>query len=176
MDQHPLESNVTASYVPTFRVAPTVNLSDPLIIEQMQNSTYIDMFTEGAHRMEDMFEMCTWKSLSINCLEYFVPMLTDIYGQCYTFNANGSATIDSAGIYNGLDVVIDVEQDQYSQYGASAGAGVKVLTHEPNAFPILQTKALSIPPGVVSEFMIYRKEVFNLKIFISGIYGRFYIK
>lgn len=51
-----------------------------------------DVMTDIAPTFRDTVEFCVWRLKTINCSDYFVPMLTEI-GHCFAFNALNSHEI-----------------------------------------------------------------------------------
>ena len=156
--KNPLASNITRVYSP-YSAPPSINLSDPTVVEEMKNISYIDMFIEGGHQLQETLFSCQWNEVLHPCHEIFTEVISDTYGYCYTFNANGSMISTKPGNLYGLELIVYVGQEWYSHYMQSLAAGIKVLIHEPMTYPSLQINSLSVQTGVASDMVISRKQV-----------------
>ena len=156
--KNPLASNITRLYSP-YSAPPSINLSDPTVMEVLKNISYVDMFKEGGHQLQETLFSCQWNEILYPCHEIFTPVISDIHGYCYTFNANGSIISKNPGNLYGLELIVYVGQEWYSHYMQSLAAGIKVLIHEPTAYPSLQINALSVQTGVALDMVISRRQV-----------------
>jgi len=73
-----------------------------------------------------------------------------IYGNCYTFNDDGSQNSTRAGPLYGLQLLVRVNQDDYM--GFTRTSGVRVAVHLPGQEPFIDTFGYDAPPGMVSSF------------------------
>ncbi|XP_033108983.1 acid-sensing ion channel 2-like [Anneissia japonica] len=73
------------------------------------------------------------------------------YGNCYTFNSGEGDTIlevKQPGAGNGLQMMIDIQQDEYTEtMVGNIEAGLKILVHDQDEPPLIESKGISIPPG-----------------------------
>jgi len=56
-------------------------------------------------------------------------------------------TLTRAGVLNGLQLVVNVEQYEYMK-GPHAAVGLKVLLHEQGAIPMVENFAVAVPVGM----------------------------
>ena len=124
------------------------------------NSTF-GALTEGdleyyvafwAHRRRHLIFSCSWGGKHNNCdHRHFTRTFTD-YGQCYTFNADERAPLESrrSGIKFGLRLVLNVEQYEYV-LGPEMTAGVKVLAHHQRQPALLQNAGFYVPVGFKAD-------------------------
>ncbi|XP_013384102.1 acid-sensing ion channel 2-like [Lingula anatina] len=72
------------------------------------------------------------------------------FGNCYTFNANGSKYQDQEGIGNGLHLEINIQQYLYSNSllrGDDLDAGIFFHVHNQSEPPSIETKGRAAAPG-----------------------------
>ncbi|XP_074652898.1 acid-sensing ion channel 4-B-like [Tubulanus polymorphus] len=122
-------------------------------LQDFRNFTYDDVLRKGGHKMDVLFNRCSWLDSLINCSEYFTERLT-AFGKCYTFNSlervrkgGKLLTTTSSGSDHGLWLRVFVEQDEYA---ASVGlsAGIKVLVHNQIEEPLIGEFGFAVQPGV----------------------------
>ena len=174
LTSNPVVGNFTLAYSPQYSSSPSMNLSNPEVEQQMKNISYVDIFIDGGHQLQETVLSCSWNKNVHLCNETFTPVNSDTYGYCYTFNAKGSTISEKPGNLYGLELVIYVGQEWYGHYARSDAAGIKVLIHEPSSYPSFQTNSLSVQTGVASEMIISRKQVRNcfiLREFIIYFYS-----
>ncbi|XP_064614121.1 uncharacterized protein LOC135477846 [Liolophura sinensis] len=113
------------------------------------NITVENLYSRAAHRKEDMIVSCHLGTTPCS-VENFTQILTD-HGVCYTFNGqvskgNKPRKIIFTGIKQGLHLVLNVEQYD-NMVGHHGTAGVKVLVHDQNEFPLVDDLGLAVPTG-----------------------------
>ncbi|CAH1252654.1 ASIC3 [Branchiostoma lanceolatum] len=74
------------------------------------------------------------------------------YGNCYTFNADANNALKQTmqGSGNGLMVIIDVEENYYTEsfaVGGNSEVGLKLLVHDQNEPPMMDTQGIALAPG-----------------------------
>ena len=97
-----------------------------------------------------------------NFSSYYSPT----YGRCYTFNSLGQNLKQSQqGIGNGLRLIIDIQQQQYTETYQSGhtDAGLKFAIHPPDELPVLETMGLSAAPGFHTYVSLRRIHHLNLR-------------
>jgi hypothetical protein len=119
----------------------------------INNGTY--GYTAG-----DLFISCTYNGFSCTELTWangstakytpYVQYYNPIYGNCYTFNNDGSQNSTRAGPLYGLQLLVRVHQDDYM--GFTRISGVRVAIHLPGQEPFIDTFGYDAPPGMVSSF------------------------
>lgn len=110
----------------------TLNFSDPEVVARVDSYDYNEMTLNASHTLEEMITSCKWQSKEVTCVDYITKTLTAL-GHCYTFNSaeyihkNGRLTVSRTGISAGLQLTINVQQDEYFvQIGYSAGIRVGI--------------------------------------------------
>ncbi|CAH1252653.1 ASIC3 [Branchiostoma lanceolatum] len=74
------------------------------------------------------------------------------YGNCFTFNADANNALKQTmqGSGNGLMVIIDVEENYYTEsfaVGGNSEVGLKLLVHDQNEPPMMDTQGIALAPG-----------------------------
>lgn len=124
---------------------------DYLISTECQDEglSFSDIQNEGRQRAEDFILDCRFLGRRCNATEDFIPVFTRL-GYCYTFNSgrNGTAaeTTNGTGPRNGLQLILNIEQDQYV-FSPSFDAGVKVAIHTQDEPPQPNDSGIGVPPG-----------------------------
>ncbi|ELU06887.1 hypothetical protein CAPTEDRAFT_218320 [Capitella teleta] len=143
-----------------------VNLSDPEVKARVDEYDLKEVFQKGAFTLDEMLSYCTYQSIPVNCSTYFTQVLTGM-GFCYTLNArefiakNGGVKVSRSGIQYGFSVAINVNQDEYFvQSGDSAG--VQVLVHDPNEYPLVESHGMVLSPGVEAYLAISKTQIKRL--------------
>ena len=135
-----------------------MDLTQASAIRDMKDIKYKDIMFEGRHRVEDLFEYCSWNGIPFNCSEEFIPTFTMWHGVCYSFNTNRSMVTKVPSNFYGLEVIVNTEHYQYSHMAISPGAGIRVIIHEVKFAP-LESSTVLLPTGVASEMTLFRKQV-----------------
>ncbi|XP_078618622.1 acid-sensing ion channel 2-like isoform X1 [Branchiostoma floridae x Branchiostoma japonicum] len=111
----------------------------------------VDSITrEKGFSLKDM-HMCTW--MGKTCTELDFTHSFGTYGNCYTFNADPVDPINQtiAGSGNGLSVMIDIKSHLYTENpllpGGTADVGMKLLVHDQNEPPKMDTQGIAVAPG-----------------------------
>lgn len=112
---------------------------------------------------------CNWRGRQ--CYpENFTHVFTS-YGNCYQFNsgvdANGGAvpilSEDLPGVGNGLHVLINIEQDEYTEtFSGNREAGLKILVHDQQDPPLMDSLGSALPPGYQAFVGVRKNEYRNL--------------
>ncbi|KAL2097813.1 hypothetical protein ACEWY4_007020 [Coilia grayii] len=116
--------------------------SPPPLSRHPFNTT--EMIGRLSHQLEDMLLECKFQGE--NCThKNFTPIYTR-YGKCYTFNSgldgNPLLTTLKGGTGNGLEVMLDIQQDEYLPVWGetdetSYEAGIKVQIHSQDEPPFI---------------------------------------
>ncbi|KAK6173769.1 hypothetical protein SNE40_017170 [Patella caerulea] len=117
---------------------------------------------DAAHKLEDMFIVCLWGGVVVNCSKYFETVITDM-GVCYTFNSNSSSPMTSygSGSMSGLRVIVDIEQPEY-YFSQISLAGIQVLLHEPGSAAMLTSNGFVARPGSSTAVAIRKERIDGL--------------
>ncbi|XP_072039719.1 acid-sensing ion channel 1C-like [Amphiura filiformis] len=109
---------------------------------------------------------CKWRGR--DCIaDNFTHVFTS-YGNCWTFNSGKDnrgndlpiLTEDQPGSENGLKLIINIQQDEYTEtLSGNIQAGLKVLVHDQADPPLMDSLGSAVPPGYYA-FMAIRKEMF----------------
>ena len=120
-------------------------------------------------RLNESLLRCDWKGKKNSCsAKDFSHIYLPSYGNCYTFNGkpkesnfnadddtlyrdlpDGVLTQDLPGSGNGLRVLVNIDQDHYSESYKTGNheAGLKFLVHARNDPPMMDTLGLAAAPG-----------------------------
>ncbi|XP_013390137.1 acid-sensing ion channel 1 [Lingula anatina] len=108
---------------------------------------------EKGWQLTDTNIHCEFKGVKCNISKSFTPVLTE-YGLCYTFNAvpNSKPRVfqDQPGIGNGLKLIVNIEQSEYTnkmERGDPIEVGLLFQVHNQSEPPMMETKSLAVPPG-----------------------------
>ncbi|XP_071950423.1 acid-sensing ion channel 1-like [Antedon mediterranea] len=114
---------------------------------------------------DETVESCQWLDQTCSATN-FTHIFTS-YGNCYTFNSgesdNAILKVKQPGAGNGLQIMINILQDEYTETkDGNIEAGLKVLVHDQNEPPLIESKGISIPPGYHAFTSTKRIQVTNL--------------
>ncbi|XP_071950186.1 acid-sensing ion channel 1-like isoform X2 [Antedon mediterranea] len=114
-----------------------------------------------SHRIEDMLINCSWQYRPCGPDDFSTK--TYDLGVCYTFNGDSSnpLTTRNAGDTTGLILEIDINQTEYA-YSANKAAGLKVLVHQQDEYPLVATFGFSVSPGFKTQVGLTGAQVVNL--------------
>uniref|UniRef100_A0A8C4S7R1 Uncharacterized protein n=1 Tax=Erpetoichthys calabaricus TaxID=27687 RepID=A0A8C4S7R1_ERPCA len=119
----------------------------PKVPENMMNFYY-----RLGHQIEDMLVECKFQGDPCGPAD-FTPVYTR-YGKCYTFNANknSSRITKQSGMGNGLEIMLDIQQDEYlpiwkETNETSLEAGIKVQIHSQDEPPYIHQLGFGVSPG-----------------------------
>ncbi|KAI0236999.1 hypothetical protein LSAT2_012493 [Lamellibrachia satsuma] len=101
----------------------------------VSDQSMLDVYRLHAHRKEDMIASCRWKGAQCSHEDFELTM-TDA-GICYTFNAriNPNNKVNATGVKNGLKLVVNIEQYQYTK-GPNNAVGLKFRLHNQGVIPM----------------------------------------
>ena len=125
--QDPLLIRVAQTLLPLkFEPANPINISDPMIAQQISNIYYSEIYKRVKLNMDGVLNECYFNQELYPCEDIMTPVYTD-RGECYTFHsaaANRTFKTYSTGVSNGLELKINLHQESY--YSGTAAAGVMV--------------------------------------------------
>lgn len=135
------------------------SLSDDEMNELLANVSVQEFFLENGHQIDDMLLTCTWRNQNCSASN-FVQTFTS-YGNCYTFNADQQLYASQAGSGNGLELLLDAQQNDYLQGIADQEAGFRILPHNKEESPAIAVDSLgfAVAPGTKSFVGIGLKKV-----------------
>ncbi|XP_028663984.2 acid-sensing ion channel 4-A-like [Erpetoichthys calabaricus] len=129
------------------RLANFSRFLPPKVPENMMNFYY-----RLGHQIEDMLVECKFQGDPCGPAD-FTPVYTR-YGKCYTFNANknSSRITKQSGMGNGLEIMLDIQQDEYlpiwkETNETSLEAGIKVQIHSQDEPPYIHQLGFGVSPG-----------------------------
>lgn len=109
--------------------------------------TYEELTVQAKYNVEDLIGSCTFATNDCgNLTEVFEPVFTSL-GICYTFNSGKvRPPLQSvgAGERHGLQLEVDVNQDQYL---TAEDAGVKIAVHTQSEPPLPDDYGIGVPTG-----------------------------
>ncbi|XP_021561936.1 acid-sensing ion channel 3 isoform X2 [Carlito syrichta] len=112
------------------------------------------LYTRAGHSLDDMLLDCRYRG-QLCGPENFTAVFTRM-GQCYMFNsgANGAEllTITKGGAGNGLEIMMDVQQEEYLPVWKDTGntpfeVGIRVQIHNQEEPPIIDQLGFGVAPG-----------------------------
>ncbi|XP_072040784.1 acid-sensing ion channel 1C-like [Amphiura filiformis] len=132
-------------------------------------------FTEFTNRAgfildDDTLLDCNWRGKECFA-ENFTHVFTS-YGNCWTFNSGKDnrgnelpiLTEELPGSKNGLNVIINIQQLEYSEsFAGNIQAGLKVLVHDQADPPHMDSLGSAVPPGFYGFIGIRKKTFINLE-------------
>ncbi|XP_022088186.1 acid-sensing ion channel 1A-like [Acanthaster planci] len=157
-----------------------LELNEDLVdYEEDFNYTHIDdLFGEGFNytqfalttgfTLNESVIRCDWKGVAYSCNALnFSSYYSPSYGQCYTFNTRGdqhSHEQSQQGIGNGLQLIVDIGQSEYTETFKSGHleAGLKFAIHPRDELPLIGTMGLSAAPGFHTYASMRRVRHINL--------------
>ncbi|KAI8508043.1 sodium channel [Branchiostoma belcheri] len=110
-----------------------------------------DITREKGFRLGNDMHVCTWMGQTCTELDFTHSFST--YGNCYTFNASPENPINQTipGSGYGLSVMIDIKSHLYTENpllpGGTADVGLKLLVHDQNEPPKMDTQGIAVAPG-----------------------------
>ncbi|CAH1252652.1 ASIC3 [Branchiostoma lanceolatum] len=135
--------------VPTvllYGVPPDETVNDTLTGVKVEDMVLQKGFNVSWSRMP----YCMWRGTTCTQLNYTHSF--GHYGNCFTFNADASNPLKQTmqGSGNGLMVIIDVEENYYTEsfaVGGNSEVGLKLLVHDQNEPPMMDTQGIALAPG-----------------------------
>eukprot|EP00058_Branchiostoma_floridae_P000921 XP_002586409.1 hypothetical protein BRAFLDRAFT_131803 [Branchiostoma floridae] len=127
-----------------------------------QNITLQDFVRENGFDVNaDRMAMCFWKAegctylasqyRGLLCINNFTHSYT-FFGNCYTFNSDKSKKLwqKMEGWGNGLMVFVDIRESEYTENyftGGNSEIGLKLLVHDQDEPPMMDTQGIALSPG-----------------------------
>ncbi|XP_046582483.1 acid-sensing ion channel 1A-like [Haliotis rubra] len=101
---------------------------------------------------------CDWESAPCGH-DDFIYQETDM-GTCFTYNVNGSLLARNSGRANGLRLLLNVQEEEYTRSSDGyLGTGFMVAVHAPEVIPIMSAMGMAVAPGSQHFVGIGVKEV-----------------
>ncbi|XP_038057114.1 acid-sensing ion channel 1C-like isoform X2 [Patiria miniata] len=102
---------------------------------------------------EDTLLDCDWRGRKGSCSAADFTHSFTSFGNCWTFNSgkNGADIVTESlpGSGNGLRVLIDIQQSEYTEtLDGNCEAGLKVVIHDQGTPPAVDSAGMAIQPGV----------------------------
>lgn len=110
------------------------------------------------HQLKDFFVKCEFNG-DYDCKEFQITN-SYIYGNCFTFNADGSMSTRYVGPSSGLHLELNLEVDEYVNYTESLG--VRVQIHESSLPHDIESKGVTLSPGFEHYIAITKSEISRL--------------
>ncbi|XP_067942103.1 acid-sensing ion channel 1C-like isoform X2 [Watersipora subatra] len=121
-----------------------------------------DFYARTGHRLEDLVQMCSWKSQKCNTSSWVVEYTH--YGKCYTFNKFADHQLQKAGSGNGLYLVLYDEEIEYIETKNTDDLGIKFLPHAQHEPPFLKELGFGFAPGFHYLVTLKQKEITALPL------------
>ncbi len=123
-----------------------------------RNSSLIAYF-----ELKGMFAKCFYQGADCRDASLWHPSTAPNYGNCFTFNAvyNDQGDDDAprnatlTGATNGLSLELFVDQLNYMTGALSERAGVRLIIHNPDSYPMADEFGLDVQPGSASSVSIH---------------------
>ncbi|ELT98709.1 hypothetical protein CAPTEDRAFT_191757 [Capitella teleta] len=152
-----------------------VDISDPEVRSKFDETYNVgEVFQNGAHQPKDTVRACSWGGEKDVCYLYMSAYSTQM-GHCFTFNShdyvmqNGSLVTSRIGIEGGLQLTLNVQQEEYFyQDRKHEAAGFKVLIHHPSTWPLMSDLGIAISPGTETYLAVEAVAVERL----AGDFGK----
>ncbi len=130
---------------------PELNSTDNLDDFYSDDSfNYADFAFKTGYSLKKSMYVCKWKGAKCD-VENFTEFYSPRYGLCYTFlslpTLHGTQTLP--GIGNGLQLVLDIEENEYTETeDGNTEAGIKFAIYPyTDKYPEMDTMGLSAAPG-----------------------------
>uniref|UniRef100_UPI00398EB6E7 acid-sensing ion channel 1C-like n=1 Tax=Pristiophorus japonicus TaxID=55135 RepID=UPI00398EB6E7 len=113
-----------------------------------------ELYDRTGHEISDMLLDCSYRSDECGSKDFSVTFTR--YGKCYTFNSgrdgNPLLTTMKGGTGNGLEVMLDIQQDEYlpvwdKTEETSFEAGLKIQIHTQDEPPYIHELGFGVAPG-----------------------------
>ena len=163
--QYPIEVRVAVEYE-VYRKDRLFESSTETILERLENlfnissRTFNSSYTietvlgEHAPRLRQGYNFHQCRFDGRRCfVENFTEAVT-AFGLCFTFNLDGAWNISSAGRSHGLELILDIWQQDYLYY-TSHTAGLQVFVHPQDEYPYSgEFHGFSVPPGFETQVAV----------------------
>lgn len=73
-------------------------------------------------------------------------ILSNSYGNCFTFNANKTKKISTSGVTENFFLVLDSQFDEYFPFYQTS-VGFRLSIHNAETYPFPESKGFNVPPG-----------------------------
>ncbi|CAD5121661.1 DgyrCDS10151 [Dimorphilus gyrociliatus] len=124
---------------------------------QMLYSTIsLEKRRELGHQLDRMLIGCEFNGRPCSP-KNFTALLNPIYGNCYSFNADGKLKSSQSGPRFGLKARVFLEQNEYVD-NLSDNVGIKVVVHNHTDMPFPDEEGYGIAPGHKSGIALYRND------------------
>ena len=129
-----------------------------------------------AHTPTDTIKKCSMGPITVTdeCLktmsgENATRIITPRYGVCYLHNfepLNSSKHPDASGSSGpdyGLNLILDIQIDNYMRYGLSQTSGMILTLNDPNAMPMVLAKPIFLTPNTHAAIKVLKKVMIRQK-------------
>lgn len=103
---------------------------------------------------------CTFKGKNCDCLDFYTFQSLQ-YGNCFTFNKDGHFEVNPSAYGNGLEVVININADQYLPISHTLGA--RLIVHDPADDPHPEECGINISPGYDVTLSLKKTQMTRLR-------------
>ncbi|XP_022086795.1 acid-sensing ion channel 1C-like [Acanthaster planci] len=152
--------------------ASSSSLSDTYPLDDDNASSafnYTEFTLRAGFLMDDLTLLsCEWRGKTNSCSAANFSHVFTSFGNCWTFNSgsDGGPLLKEiqAGAGNGLRVQIDIQQNEYTEpLSGNREAGLKVLVHDQQTPPMMDSQGFAIQPGVHAFVATRRQQFLNLE-------------
>ncbi|CAF4087271.1 unnamed protein product [Adineta steineri] len=151
-----------------YRLFPSYVKFNQSILNSLVLPLYMDLFNRNqikewqstGYQLADIMLYCNYNE--IDCSNAFIPSISSIFGNCYTFNWKTSipffalnSVSNTFVLRQGLSLGFYIPRESYFPT-LSYDAGLVVLLHDNDELPLPNENGLYLQPGL-SHSIIYRK-------------------
>ena len=129
-----------------------------------------------AHTPTDTIKKCSMGPITVTdeCLktmsgENATRIITPRYGVCYLHNfeplnsSKHSEASGSSGPDYGLNLILDIQSDNYMRYGLSQFTGMILTLNDPNTMPMVLAKPIFLTPNTHAAIKVFKKVIMRQK-------------
>jgi len=130
----------------------------------------VEFTNRTGHQLDEMIIECSWRDEPCNYQDFH--HVFSHLGNCYTFNhedlPDERHTSISAGAANGLKLVINIQEEEYTPSndldGAAEDAGIKWMLHHPSEPPYVKELGHGAGPGHHTFVAVRHEQITNLPL------------
>lgn len=149
--------------------------------ELFDRDKIVARWTFNSHRIGEMllpsipptYTSCSFDGVLCGA-ENFSSFASSSFGQCYTFNSgqNGSQLLKTRmpGKNNGLKLRLNIQRNGYVKYPKNPYAGITVLVHDQNNFPVMEEYGFFVEPGTHTFIAVKMKKVSKIFVLKQCLY------
>ena len=122
------------------------------------------------HGFQEMIQSCTFRERDCLNSSWFKVSNTPNFGNCFTFNSaindedplGGSRVASMTGPNFGLDLIININQDNYMFGGQTRQAGARLVVHESDSRPLPAENGIDLHPNSLTRIPVQQIRIDRL--------------